>query len=175
MFPHIFKSELFLDYYNKMIDYLIFCEKHTLAKSIDNVLLVVKNISNTKQMIFMIMGKVLKSRYRYLWINESDTIQTQNVNGHITTSWELFTKHNNNYNYSLPILNTGVVKEVSENNVPIKVFTSDDIENIPCRFKYFKDLIQNHERMNNNSEICINKYKNNSEKISSIKQFNEEI
>ena len=38
MFPHIFKSELFHDYSNKMMEHFAYCEKIPLSQSKDNVL-----------------------------------------------------------------------------------------------------------------------------------------
>ena len=36
-------------------------------------------------------------------------IETQNVNGRITTSWESFTKYIGNYKPPLPVLNVDIV------------------------------------------------------------------
>ena len=53
MFPRMFKSELFLDYSNKIMDYLGNCEKNPLAQSIDNVLPGVEQcFKNQKDIIY---------------------------------------------------------------------------------------------------------------------------
>ena len=61
MFPHIFKSELFHDFSNKMMEHVSHCEKkNPLSQSVDLVLPGVKSCLKIKQMLFMKMVKVLK-------------------------------------------------------------------------------------------------------------------
>ena len=66
-------------------------------------------------------------------------IQTKDVNGHITTTWEFFTKYIGNYKPPLPVENFVEVKDVSVLNFPKEDFSMDNMRNIPCRIKYFKE------------------------------------
>ena len=52
----------------------------------------------------------------------------------------------------------GLKKDVLVHNVLKKEFSMDDMRNIPCRIKSFKDLIIYHDRMTSNSNISINMF-----------------
>ena len=97
-------------------------------------------------------------------------IETQNVNGHITSSWESFTKYLGKYNspVSVPLERVYEVKDI-EQVVPVKEvpkhdYTMNDMQNIPCRIKTFEELIIVHERMMSNSKVSINNCKRNIQK-----------
>ena len=92
-------------------------------------------------------------------------IQTKDVNGHITTTWEFFTKYIGNYKPPLPVENFVEVKDVSVLNFPKEDFSMDNMRNIPCRIKYFKEWIIYHDRMTSNSNISINMFDRSIQKI----------
>ena len=168
MFPHIFKSDLFQDFSEKMMDYLEFCEKKDpLAQSIDNVLPGVKQcLSNQTDAIYE-NGKSIK-KVDVDICDLAKLIETQNVNGHITSSWESFTKYLGNYKPPLSLDKAYEEKDI-EQVVPVKElitydYTMNDMQNIPCRIKTFEELIIVHERMMSNSKVSINNCKRNVQK-----------
>ena len=91
-----------------------------------------------------------------MWIVETNS--NTNVNSHITTTWESFTKYIGNCKPPLLIEKVVEVKDVSVLNVPKEDFSIDDMRNIPCRIKSFKELIIYHDRMTSNSNISINMF-----------------
>ena len=122
MFPHIFKSELFDDYSNKMMDYhyLTHCKKKdSPSQSIDTVLPGVKRCLKSQINAIYENGESIKK----VDVDLSDlmkVIQSQNVNGHISTSLESFTQYIGKSKPPTYVFNVDEVNDNSENKVLIE-------------------------------------------------------
>ena len=152
MFPRIFKFELFDDYFNKMMDHLAHCEKNPLSQSIDTVLPGVKNYLKNQTNTIYENGKSFKK----VDVDLSDlmkVIQSQNINGHINTSFEFFTQYIGKYKPPTSVFNVDEVKDNPENKVLIEEFTLNDMDNLPCQFDGFDDVIKLYDRILNNQEV----------------------
>ena len=132
-------------------------KKDPLSLSIDNVLPGVKQCTKNQTDTIYENGKSIK-KVDIDICELLKLIQTQNVNGHITTTWESFTKYIGNYKPPLPVEKVVEIKDVSVRNVSKEDFSMDDMRNIPCRIKSFKELIIYHDRMANNYSISINTF-----------------
>ena len=134
------------------MDYLDNFEKYPLAKPTDNVLLGVKIFKNQSNAIYENSKSIKK-----VGIDLCDlmkVIQWQNINDHITTSWESFTQYIGNYKPPISVLNVDQVKEKTGNNILIEQFTINNMDNIPCWFDRFNDLIKLYNRIKNNPDVC---------------------
>ena len=143
-----------------MMDYLGE-RKDPFAQSIDNVLSGIKQcLSNQTDAIYE-NGKSIKKVYVDI-CDLVKLIETQNVNGHITSSWESFTKYLGKYKppVSVPLERVCEVKDIEQvvpvKEVPIHDYTMNDMQNIPCRIKTFEELIIVHERMMSNTKVSVN-------------------
>jgi len=153
MFPHIFKSELFHDFSNKMMEHVSHCEKkNPLSQSVDLVLPGVKSCLKNQTNAIYENGKSIKK----VDVDLSDlmkVIQSQNINGHISTSLESFTQYIGKYKPPNSVYNVDEEKDISENQVLIEEFTINDMNDLPCRFDSFDDVIKMYDRILNNPEV----------------------
>ena len=127
-------------------------KKEPLSQSIDNVLPGVKSCLKNQTNTIYENGKNIKQ----VDVNLSDlmkVIQSQNVNGYITTSWEVFTQYIGNYKPPTSVLNVDQVKDISDNHILIENITLNDMKNISCRFNSFDDVIKMNDTILNNLEV----------------------
>ena len=144
-------------------------KKDPLAQSIDNVLPGVKQcLSNQTDAIFENSKSIKK-----VDIDICDLvklIETQNVNGHITRSWESFTKYLGKYKPpdSVPLEKVSELKDMDEvvtvKEVSKVEYTMNEMQNTPCRINSFEELIIYHERMMSNSKVSVNNCERNIQK-----------
>ena len=127
-------------------------KKEPLSQSIDNVLPGVKSCLKSQTNAIYENGKNIKQ----VDVTLSDlmkVIQSENVNGHITTSWEVFTQYIGNYKPPTFVLNVDQVKDISDNHILIEYITLNDMKNISYRFKSIHKVIKLNDRILNNPEV----------------------